>query len=36
VVAELPLDPAVARAVDAGLMAARIPSSLRHGVRGLA
>lgn len=36
VVAEVPLDPAVARAVDAGLMAGRIPSSLRHGVRGVA
>jgi hypothetical protein len=33
VVAEVQLDPAVARAVDAGLLAARLPASLVHGLR---
>ena len=32
VVAELDWDPAVARAVDAGLLATRLPSSLRRGL----
>jgi MinD-like ATPase involved in chromosome partitioning or flagellar assembly len=36
VVAELPVDPAVARAVDAGLLAARLPRTLERGLeRGL-
>ncbi len=33
VVAEIPLDPAVGRAVDAGLLLGRVPSSLRRGIR---
>ncbi len=31
--AEVPLDPAVARAVDAGLLAARLPRTLERGLR---
>jgi hypothetical protein len=36
VVAEVPFDPAVARAVDAGLLAARLPRTLAHPLRGAA
>lgn len=36
VVAELQYDPAVARAVDAGLLAARLPRSLVHSLRSAA
>ena len=36
VVAELPYDPAVARAVDAGLLAARLPRSLAHSLKNAA
>lgn len=36
VVAELQYDPAVARAVDAGLLAARLPRSLAHSLRSAA
>jgi hypothetical protein len=36
VLAELPLDPAVARAVDAGLLASRLPMAFRRGVAGIA
>ncbi len=36
VVAELQYDPAVARAVDAGLLAARLPRSLAHSLRNAA
>jgi MinD superfamily P-loop ATPase len=36
VVAEVPLDPAVARAVDAGLLAARLPATLCKQLRGVA
>jgi len=36
VVAELAYDPAVARAVDAGLLAARLPRSLAHSLKGAA
>jgi hypothetical protein len=36
VVAELQYDPAVARAVDAGLLAARLPHSLAHPLRNAA
>lgn len=32
----LELDPAIARAVDAGLMAGRLPSQLSHGLRRMA
>lgn len=35
VVLEVPLDPAVARAVDAGLLAARVPRSLARALRSL-
>ena len=35
VVAEIELDPAVARSVDAGLLAARIPRQLASAVRGI-
>ena len=35
VVAEAPVDPAVARAVDAGLLASRVPRSLERGLRGV-
>jgi hypothetical protein len=33
VVAQVPYDPAISRAVDAGLLAARLPSSLSHSLR---
>lgn len=33
VTADIPLDPAVARAVDAGLLVARLPRSLAHALR---
>ena len=33
VCAEVDLEPAVARAVDAGLLAARLPRSLAHALR---
>jgi hypothetical protein len=33
--AEVDVDPAVARAVDAGLLAGRLPRSLAHSLRGL-
>jgi MinD superfamily P-loop ATPase len=33
VVAQVPYDPAIARSVDAGLLAARLPSSLSHSLR---
>ncbi len=36
VVAELAYDPAVARAVDAGLLASRLPRSLAHSLRSAA
>jgi MinD-like ATPase involved in chromosome partitioning or flagellar assembly len=36
VVAEIPDDPAIARAVDAGLLAARLPRSLERAVRRVA
>ena len=36
VVAELHYDPAVARAVDAGLLAARLPRSLAHSLKSAA
>jgi hypothetical protein len=36
VAAHLELDPAVARAVDAGLLAGRLPSQLHHGLRRVA
>lgn len=36
VVAEVPVDPAVARAVDAGLLASRLPKSLSRGLRSAA
>ncbi|MEO5723540.1 MAG: hypothetical protein ABIQ39_17160 [Ilumatobacteraceae bacterium] len=36
VIAETVLDPAVARAVDAGLLASRLPRSLAHQLRGAA
>ncbi len=36
VVAEVPFDPAIARAVDAGLLAARVPRTLLHSLRGAA
>jgi MinD-like ATPase involved in chromosome partitioning or flagellar assembly len=36
VVAEVPFDPAVARAVDAGLLASRLPRTLAHPLRGAA
>lgn len=36
VVAELQYDPAVARAVDAGLLAARLPRSLAHSLKAAA
>ena len=36
VVAELQYDPAVARAVDAGLLASRLPRSLAHSLKGAA
>jgi hypothetical protein len=36
VVAELAVDPAVARAVDAGLLASRLPRSLQRGLRDAA
>ena len=36
VLAEIAWDPAVARAVDAGLMATRIPRRLLHALRGVA
>jgi MinD-like ATPase involved in chromosome partitioning or flagellar assembly len=36
VVAELAYDPAVARAVDAGLLASRLPRTLAHSLRGAA
>lgn len=36
VVAEIAYDPAVARAVDAGLLSARMPRSLVHSLRGAA
>lgn len=36
VVAEVPYDPAVARAVDAGLLAARLPGSIARPLRGAA
>ena len=36
VVAEVPYDPSVARAVDAGLLAARLPSSISRPLRGAA
>ena len=36
VVAEVPYDPAVARAVDAGLLAARLPRSLAHSLKSAA
>jgi hypothetical protein len=36
VVAEVPLDAAVARAVDAGSVATRLPRSLAHALRGVA
>lgn len=36
VVAEVQYDPAVARAVDAGLLAARLPRSLAHSLRSAA
>jgi hypothetical protein len=36
VVATLSIDPAVARAVDAGLLAARLPRVIRHDLRGAA
>ena len=36
VVAELAVDPAVARAVDAGLFAARLPRSFASAVRQVA
>ena len=36
VVAEVSMDPAVARAVDAGLLAARLPRTLAQALRGLA
>jgi hypothetical protein len=32
VIAEVPLDPAVARAVDAGLLASRLPRTLERGL----
>jgi hypothetical protein len=35
VVAEVPVDPAIARAVDAGLLAGRVPSSLTKPLRPL-
>lgn len=35
VVAEVPVDPAVARAVDAGLLGARVPRGLARSLRGL-
>ena len=36
VVAEVPFDPAIARAVDAGLLATRLPRSLETGVEAFA
>ena len=33
IVATVLLDPAIARAVDAGLMLARLPAAFRHAVR---
>jgi hypothetical protein len=33
VVATVLLDPAIARAVDAGLLLARVPAAFRHAVR---
>lgn len=33
--ARIPLDPSIARAVDAGLLSARVPRSLRRNVRSL-
>ena len=36
VVASLDLDPAIARAVDAGLLAVRLPASIRRELRGAA
>jgi MinD-like ATPase involved in chromosome partitioning or flagellar assembly len=36
VAAEIPIDPAVARAIDAGLFAARLPRQLRHAFGNLA
>jgi hypothetical protein len=36
VVAEVPVDPAIARAVDAGLLAARVPRTLQHPLRRVA
>lgn len=33
VLAEIPFDPTIARAVDAGLLAARLPRSLSHALR---
>jgi hypothetical protein len=36
VVAEVPYDPAVARAVDAGLLATRLPGSIARPLRGAA
>lgn len=35
VVARVPVDPAIARAVDAGLLSVRIPRSLRRALNGL-
>jgi hypothetical protein len=35
VVAQVPLDPAIARAVDAGLLAGRVPSSLTKPLRAV-
>jgi len=34
--AEIDVEPAVARAVDAGLLATRLPRSLAHGLRNAA
>jgi hypothetical protein len=36
VVAEVPHDPAVARAVDAGVLASRLPHGLERAMRGAA
>ena len=36
VVAEIPLDPAVARAVDAGLLSCRLPATLGRALKAVA